>query len=84
MQTIRPQAVEVLEAKIMATTRKTLYKNLPHGTVENPHKRKLHYRAFSMDLSFLMDNPKFNWRNHIDKTFHDCMEPTMRKFMKVT
>jgi len=68
----------------MAIPKSKSYKNLPPETIENQVNRKLYYRAFSMDLAFLYSHPGFNWQNHIDRTFYDCLESTKQRFMRVT
>ena len=45
--------------------------------------REYFYQAFKAKQSFLLQNPHFHWRMHIDQTFYDRMTNTLSRFLEV-
>lgn len=70
----------------MAVKTSEIVKALPEGTRYNPCDQTFHFRAFKGDRMDILRPDRgrvFNWRNHINQTFHDCMEPMTDRFMRV-
>ncbi len=57
--------------------------DFPRGAMFLPSCREDTYRAFRMDEAFLAGHPRFDWMEHIDQTFRDCMKPMINRFMEV-
>jgi hypothetical protein len=57
--------------------------NIPEPFTYSPREQVYYYKAFkAAELQFALD-PSFNWDLHINKTFYDCMQPMVDRFMRV-